>query len=86
VQNAITAKAPNATVLKNTVPKQWVDFDIYCQLLPNEDSNNPYYQSIPRTGAFEVSHKGVVRPFLLTIAHLLQIDVFSVAQLRVCLG
>jgi len=51
---------PNANVIKNQVPKEWVDYDIYCQLLQNEDENNPYYQSIPRTGAFEVSHKGVV--------------------------
>ena len=51
---------PSATVIKNQVPKEWVDYDIYCQLLQNEDENNPYYQSIPRTGAFEASHRGVV--------------------------
>lgn len=60
MQAAITAKLPQATVLKNTIPKEWVDYDIYCQLMPNDDPNNNYYQSIPRTGAFEVSHKGVV--------------------------
>jgi hypothetical protein len=54
-------------VIKNTVPKQWVDYDIYCQLLPNDDPNNEYYQCIPRTGAFEVSHKGVVRIALFTL-------------------
>jgi hypothetical protein len=60
VARAIQEKLPNATVVKNTVPKGWVDFDIYCQLLPNENENDPYYKSIPRTGAFEVSYKGVV--------------------------
>ena len=34
---------PEATVVLNMVPKEWVDFEIYCQLVPNEDENDPYY-------------------------------------------
>lgn len=67
VASAITAKMPNANVIKNQVPKEWVDYDIYCQLLQNEDEANPNYQSIPRTGAFEVSHRGVVSVFFLPL-------------------
>ena len=52
---------PEATVVLNMVPKEWVDFEIYCQLVPNENESDPYYQMIPRTGAFEVSFKGTVR-------------------------
>ena len=43
--------------------------DIYCQLIANEDSNNPYYDVQPRIGAFEVSYNGVVSkifPYLTT--------------------
>ena len=47
-------------MLVNKVPKIWVDYEIYCQLVPNADINEPNYQMIPRTGAFEVSFKGVV--------------------------
>jgi|JI9StandDraft_1071089.scaffolds.fasta_scaffold83677_1 hypothetical protein len=43
VQSAITAKMPNANVVKNLVPKEWVDYDIYCQLLQNEVESNPYF-------------------------------------------
>lgn len=34
--------------------------DIYCQLIPNDDAVEPYYQVMPRMGAFEVSINGVV--------------------------
>jgi len=34
--------------------------DIYCQLIPNEDEDVPYYEMMPRIGAFEISHKGVL--------------------------
>ena len=39
----------------NRVPKPWYEKEIYCQLIPNEDDNNPYYDILPRIGAFEVS-------------------------------
>jgi len=34
--------------------------DIYCQLIPNDDSADPYYQVMPRMGAMEVSINGVL--------------------------
>ena len=39
----------------NKVPKAWYEKEIYCQLIPNEDDNNPYYDILPRIGAFEIS-------------------------------
>ena len=39
----------------NRVPKPWYESDIYCQLIGNEDDSNPYYDFLPRIGAFEVS-------------------------------
>jgi len=50
-------------VLINDVPKQWVDYEIYCQLVPNNDQNIATYKILPRIGAFEVSFKGVVSIF-----------------------
>lgn len=46
------------------VPKVWAHSDIYCQLIPNEDDNQPYYEVVPRIGTFEVSVNGVVSIFL----------------------
>ena len=54
------AEVPDAIVVINKTPKEWVDHEIYCQLVPNDDDNDPYYNIVPRTGAFEVSFKGVV--------------------------
>ena len=34
--------------------------DIYCQLIPNDDPNQPFYEMVPRMGAFEVSFNGVL--------------------------
>ena len=51
----VKSVAPNANCIMNRVPKAWYEKEIYCQLVPNEDDNNPYYDIIPRIGAFEVS-------------------------------
>jgi hypothetical protein len=56
----IQSSIHDAQVLTNKVPKVWVDYEIYCQLVPNSDPNEKAYMMIPRTGAFEVSFKGVV--------------------------
>mmetsp|Transcript_10894 Transcript_10894/g.11029 ORF Transcript_10894/g.11029 Transcript_10894/m.11029 type:complete len:130 (+) Transcript_10894:140-529(+) len=56
----IQANIPEAEILINKIPKEWVDYEIYCQLIPNSEQNEPHYQMIPRTGAFEVSFKGVL--------------------------
>ena len=61
VSEKISAHVPDVQVLVNKIPKGWVDYEIYCQLVPNNDPNDPNYQIIPKTGAFEVSFKGVVR-------------------------
>ena len=42
------------------VPKEFAMSDIYCQLIPNDDEKNPYYEVVPRIGSFEVSFNGVV--------------------------
>jgi hypothetical protein len=51
---------PQAVVMKNQIPKSYLHFDLYNNLIPNEDTNLPYYQQVPRTGAFEVSYKGLL--------------------------
>ena len=51
---------PNANVVFNQVPKTYAMSDIYCQLVQNFDDNNPYYDIVPRLGAFEISFNGVV--------------------------
>lgn len=55
VAAAIKEEIPNANCIMNKVPKAWFEKEIYCQLIPNEDDNNPYYDILPRIGAFEVS-------------------------------
>ena len=37
------------------MPKAWYEKEVYCQLIPNEDDNNPDYDILPRIGAFEIS-------------------------------
>ena len=39
----------------NKVPKAWAEFDTYCQMVHNNDDNNPDYDIIPRIWAFELS-------------------------------
>jgi len=46
--------------MRNQIPKSYLPFDLYCNLIPNEDDNVPYFQQVPRTGSFEVSYKGHV--------------------------
>lgn len=52
---AIKEVMPNANCVMNKVPKPWYEKEIYCQLIPNEDDRNPYYDILPRIGAFEIS-------------------------------
>ena len=63
VANAIKENVPSADVKFNMVPKVHAMSDIYCQLVPNDDDNNPYYEVVPRIGSFEVSCNGVVSKF-----------------------
>jgi len=52
---AIKAHIPNSECVMNKVPKPWYEKEIYCQLVPNEDEKDPYYQILPRIGAFDIS-------------------------------
>ena len=84
VASAITSKVPDATVLKNSIPKAWVDFEIYCQLLPDDNTNNPHFAQIPRIGAFEISFKGIVRTLTFpnsSLAHIFKVAVRNMAAL-----
>ena len=60
VAAAIIERIPTAVVMKNQIPKAYLNFDIYNNLIPNEDPTLPHYQQVPRTGAFEVSYKGLL--------------------------
>lgn len=60
VAGKIQQYSPGVVVLINEVPKQWVDYEIYCQLIPNSDPNLKTYKILPRIGSFEVSFKGTV--------------------------
>ena len=60
VSAAIVEKIPNALTMRNQIPKAYLPYDLYCNLIPNADPNTPYFQQVPRTGAFEVSFKGLV--------------------------
>ena len=39
----------------NKVPKPWAEKDTYVQMVHNSDPNNPDYDIMPRTWAFEIS-------------------------------
>jgi len=43
--------------MRNQIPKAYVNYDLYCNLIHN-DNDVQFYQQVPRTGAFEVSYKG----------------------------
>jgi hypothetical protein len=60
VSGAIAERIPNSITMKNQIPKSYLHYDLYCNLIPNEDENAPYFQQVPRTWAFEVSYKGML--------------------------
>jgi selT/selW/selH-like putative selenoprotein len=60
IASAIIEKIPNAMVMKNQIPKSYLPFDLYNNLIPNDNEDTPYFQQVPRTGAFEVSYKGML--------------------------
>jgi len=47
---------PEVRVLRNQIPKTYVDFDLYYNLIPNENNNSETFDQLPRVGAFEVSY------------------------------
>lgn len=50
---------PKAVILCNMIPRAYVDFDLYCNLIP-DTANQGIFEQMPRTGAFEVSYKGIL--------------------------
>lgn len=61
----IKQQVPDSEVIFNMVPKMWAMEEIYCQLIPNSDDNQPNYEIVPRIGAFEVSINGTVSLFVI---------------------
>ena len=41
--SAIVEKIPNAMVMRNQIPKDFMSYDCYINLVPNEDPNIPYF-------------------------------------------
>ena len=54
-------------MLKNQIPKSYVDYDLYYNLVPDESPDYPYFDQLPRLGALEVSYKGNVSTNSLTL-------------------
>ena len=67
MSGAIIDKVPTAVVMRNQIPKAYLPFDLYCNLIPNDDDNCHIFDQVPRTGAFEVSYKGLVNLFYLPV-------------------
>tara|TARA_B110000285_G_scaffold96566_1_gene110230 strand:+ start:154 stop:387 length:234 start_codon:yes stop_codon:yes gene_type:complete len=40
---AIISRMPNAIIMRNQIPKEYVNYDCYSNLVPNEDPSNPYF-------------------------------------------
>ena len=60
VSEAIIDRVPNAIVMKNMIPKYYLDYDLYNNLVQNEDPSDPNYVQVPRKWSFEVSYKGML--------------------------
>lgn len=58
VGKAITAQIPEACIMRNQIPKGYVNYDLYVNLVANDDEQLQTYAQVPRIGAFEVSYKG----------------------------
>lgn len=41
--SAILSRLPNAVVLRNQIPKAYLPYDLYCNLIPNDDESTPIY-------------------------------------------
>ncbi len=58
ISEGVQAEKPEVSALRNQIPKEYVDYDLYYNLIPNSDGNSNVYDQLPRVGAFEVSYKG----------------------------
>ena len=43
VSAAIHELLPNAITLRNQIPKSYLHYDLYCNLIPNDDPNVNFY-------------------------------------------
>ena len=57
---AILVKVPQSLVMRNQIPKHYLPYDLYNNLVPNKDNRIPCFEQVPRVGAFEVSYKGML--------------------------
>jgi len=60
VSAAIVERIPHAVTMRNQIPKSYLPYDLYCNLIPNNDPNCVSFMQVPRTGSFEVSYKGLL--------------------------
>jgi hypothetical protein len=44
VAGEIKSRIPDAVVFKNKIPKMYIDYDIYFNLIHNEDGNESCYE------------------------------------------
>ena len=58
IEESVVTMNPDVCVLRNKIPKDYVGFDLYYNLVPNNDENVETFDQLPRVGAFEVSYKG----------------------------
>jgi len=42
VASAIVDRIPGAVTMRNQIPKSYVDYDLYCNLIPS-DENTPFF-------------------------------------------
>jgi hypothetical protein len=66
VKEKLIEKIPGCTAVRNKIPKNHVNYELYCNLVPNEDDREPFFDQVPRTGSFEVSYKGMVSQLLFS--------------------
>ena len=57
---SIIEYVPGAEVLSNKIPKNYVNHELYCNLIYNEEQTMNHYEMIPRRDSFEISYKGYV--------------------------
>lgn len=60
VSRAIQKLIPDSTVYKNKIPKCYVDYELYNNLVYNDDNKVSTYDVEPRMKSLELSYKGYV--------------------------
>lgn len=40
---AIIERVPNAMIMKNQIPRSYLPYDLYNNLVPNDDESTPYF-------------------------------------------